>query len=646
MSQRAEQPGRGVSVWRENEPFIAPKLTRSPVMSRARGVIKASWLGRLDLVLLTMGAATLWVLSVRQVELRGMSDLGLISVLPISAFLALFILTVSFVLCVRDPRSTPLLLFHIVALVVMVYGVTALVGDVADSSATWRHIGIAEYIQRTGGLGSAIDPDSDWPGFFSATAFITEVLGIRDVGRLAEWSPVFFNLLYLGPLLVIFRTATGDERLVWVSVWLFYLGNWAVQNYFAPSALAYFFYLAFLAIVVRWFAVGSRAAGQVPQLWIRAWSAEKAASSARHGPVAELTPAKRIALIVFAIIVFGAGVQTQLLVPLAALACVTLLAVFGLSPSRGRPALLAVLIGAWLSLLAVSLINGQVAAFVQELRTGSGFEGEGITSEGGSAAHVLVERLPLAMAAVFWALAVAGALKAFRRGRRDIVFGVLAIAAFPLLLLQRYVEDVVPQVYLVALPFMAFFVASLLYPLRDLVYTRKDVIRSWRVSRLLVIGSLILVSLSLVIRLGNERMNFFTAAELDAVRQVYAVAPRGSLLIAGDENLPWKFRDYERYDYELVVEMPRWDRAQLTKSRLNRVVRDVGELMRERGPSNAYLILTRSQSAAWHLLGAAPDDALERLQAAVVRSGVFTTLYRNRDATIFVVKPRNGGKPV
>ena len=363
--------------------------------------------------------------------------------------------------------------------------------------------------------------------------------------------------------------------------------------------------------------------------------------------VAELEPSRRIALIVLVIVVFGAGVQTQLLVPLAALACITLLAVFRLSPPHGSRLLLVVLIGVWVSFFVMTLVNGQLGAFVDDLnRVGSDFGGDEVGAERGSTAHLLVVRMPLAMTAILWALAVAGALQAFRKGRRDIVFAILAVAAFPLLLLQPYVKEIVSQVYLLSLPFVAFFVGSLFYPFRDLVYTKKDVLRSWRVSRLLVVASLVLVTVSLFIRLGNERMNYFTEAELDAVRRLYAVAPPGSLLIAGDDNLPWKSRDYERYDYKLVVRTPRWDPERLTRLRLNRVVRDVEQLMRKRGRAYAYLIFTRSQSARVNLLGTAPEGSLERLQRAVVRSRVFETFFRNRDATIFVVKPKNGGKPV
>src|SRR5204863_1433745 len=93
----------------------------------------------------------------------------------------------------------------------------------------------------------------NWPGFFALTALLTESAGLERGIDLAPWASMFFNLLYLGPLVVILRSVTRDERVVWLSVWLFYLGNWIGQDYFAPQALNYFFHLTVIAVLLTWF---------------------------------------------------------------------------------------------------------------------------------------------------------------------------------------------------------------------------------------------------------------------------------------------------------------------------------------------------------------------------------------------------------
>jgi hypothetical protein len=53
-------------------------------------------------LLLTLGAAVLWITSLKDINVRHMTDLGLISVLPPMTFIALIILTISFCLTLHQ----------------------------------------------------------------------------------------------------------------------------------------------------------------------------------------------------------------------------------------------------------------------------------------------------------------------------------------------------------------------------------------------------------------------------------------------------------------------------------------------------------------------------------------------------------------
>ena len=78
-------------------------------------------------LLVIIAAAVIWGQSLQQIDLPRMSDIGLISVLPPSFLLALAMMTVSFVLTLhRRPANLPLVLLHLVVLVIMLFGVTAL----------------------------------------------------------------------------------------------------------------------------------------------------------------------------------------------------------------------------------------------------------------------------------------------------------------------------------------------------------------------------------------------------------------------------------------------------------------------------------------------------------------------------------------
>ena len=71
--------------------------------------------------------------------------------------------------------------------------------------------------------------------------------------EMAGWSPLVFNLLYLPPLLVIFRWATDDARVWWLGLWVFFSANWVGQDYFSPQAVAFALWLAMLAALLTRF---------------------------------------------------------------------------------------------------------------------------------------------------------------------------------------------------------------------------------------------------------------------------------------------------------------------------------------------------------------------------------------------------------
>ncbi len=140
-------------------------------------------------------------------------------------------------------------------------------------------------------------------------------------------------------------------------------------------------------------------------------------------------------------------------------------------------------------------------------------------------------------------------------------------------------------------------------------------------------------------RYGNERMDYFTPQEVEAVQQLYTVAEPGALLLAGTPNLPWKLQDYEQHKHRTLTHL-------LAPEELNSPdsgVDAVAGIMRDRHFPGAYLIITRSTKAAVDLLGELPPGSLERLEQAMATSPKFTVLYENRDATIFTLADRARG---
>jgi hypothetical protein len=207
-------------------------------------------------VLLPLCALLLWSISLKDVNIRQMNDLGLVSVMRPLTVTALVILLISFCLALRQPRA-PIMLLHVVLLIFMLYGVTALVEEAPRFSVVYRHAGYTEYIMRTGTIAPDLDAYFNWPGFFALAAFVTQVAGYHSILSYAAWAPVFLNLIYLGPLYIIFTTVTTDRRLVWLALWFFYLTNWIGQDYFSPQGFNFFLYLVIIAILLKYFKVSS-----------------------------------------------------------------------------------------------------------------------------------------------------------------------------------------------------------------------------------------------------------------------------------------------------------------------------------------------------------------------------------------------------
>src|SRR5439155_2128671 len=168
-------------------------------------------------VLLPLCALILWSISLMYVDVGRMNDLGLVSVLPPTIILALIILTISFCLTLRQPKlRMPIILLHLFLLIFMLYGITTLVEEAPRFTAVYWNAGYTEYIMRTGTVDPSLDAYFSWPGFFVLSAFVTRITEYHDILPLAAWAPVFFNLIYLGPLYMIFTSATTDKRLVWL----------------------------------------------------------------------------------------------------------------------------------------------------------------------------------------------------------------------------------------------------------------------------------------------------------------------------------------------------------------------------------------------------------------------------------------------
>ena len=605
---------------------------RLPLLSIARPQFlanpKSPRLRALGLLLLPLLATLLWAMSLRHVDISQMNDFGLVSVLPLPLLVAPVVLIVSYCLALRQPRlAQPILLLHIVILIVMLYGITTLVEEQPRLHVAYRHVGVTDYIMRNGRVNPLIDAYFNWPGFFILSAFVTQIGGLGSPLALLPWASVFFNLLYLGPVFMILNVGTSDKRQVWLALLLYFLTNWISQDYFAPQALNYFFYLVIVAILLRWF---QEPAGEPLWLWrylpstgplarVERWLG--AVFAPPDLPGAASGPGQRAGLIgiiaAMGFVIAASHQATSLIVVLS----VAALVLFRRCSARGLPILLALLVLAWISFMATAYMSRSFQGVAQSVGNIDQNVGQNLTNRiGGNLEHLFVVRLRLVMSLAIGVLGGLGALRRMRRGHWTWTsYALLAVAPYCAIALQAYGGEILLRSYLFALPMMVFFAAALFYPSRSAGRS----LATTAATMLVCVG---LLAGFFFTRYGNERMDYYTPDEFEAVQYVYSVAPPGSRLLSVTTNVPWKFQGYEQYRYASL----RWPFQ----------TGDVNawySIMRSRNYPASYLILTRSQKACLELYFNFPGEDWDRVERALLESPRFKVIYANDHATILTL---------
>ncbi len=608
-------------------------LDVSKVLTKVQlpNVVKIPWFRDAILVVIPLCTFILWSISLRDVDIRRMTDLGLVSVFPPSTIIALVILTASFCLTLWKMQGrVPILLLYLVLLIFMLYGVTTLVEEAPRFSVVYRHAGYTEYIMRTGTVDPNLDAYFNWPGFFVLSAFVTRVAGYHDILSYAVWAPVFLNLIYLGPMYMIFTSATTDKRLVWLGLWFFYLTNWIGQDYFSPQGLNFFLYLVIIAILLKWFKVPPAAQPRTPgQRWQRFGRFSSLAQRLFEwltAPDMLYTPAQprqRAALLVLLVTIFAFVVFSHPLTPFFVLVSVTALVLFRRCTPRWLPLLMGAMTAAWILFMTQAYLTGHINDVIGDLgHLGHAFTADvTVRSEQGNPEHAFVARMRIIMTLFLWGLALAGGVRRLRRGYHDATYVLLAITPFLLLVTQTYGGEMLLRIYLFTLPLMTFFAAALFHP------TPATRASPWMTAAIAGTSILLLIGF-LFTRYGNERMDYMTNAEVGGVHYLYSIAPPNSLLLDGSDGTPWKFQDLEKYDYKTLIQI--LPDAVATKN-VDAIVRYIQS---ENSP-NVYLIFTRSQKAAFDSTSGLPPGTLDQLEDALLTSGKFKLVYSNPDAQIF-----------
>ncbi len=542
------------------------------------------------LALPLLAALAAWAVSLRGVDLDAMTDLGLVSVLPIIFWAALATVVCHAVVSIHHGRTAAA---QLVALIVMIHGTPALLYGTLRYSWAWKHVGIVDYIVRHG----AVDPHIQtlnayhaWPGFFAMNAEFTTVTGIAPL-TYAGWAPVVNTLLALVPLWLIFDALTHDKRRVWFALLVFVLANWIGQDYFSPQAFAFLLHLTVLAVCLRW----------LPG----------------HG-----TPGgRRRALVGIVALLMLAIVSSHQLTPFMLLASLTILVV----TRRVRPLWLPLLLGGltviWIYTMAAQFLGQNLYWIVESIgRPASNTQTTFVDlSQAGEEQH-LVAWADRGLTAGMFLLGLAGMIRLWRARSPYGVTALLAAGPLPLLAANSYGGEMLFRVYLFALPFLALLVAGLFYPRPTVRWTLP----------VAIICVLAMTAAFALAYYGKERSNRFTTDEVAASTWLYGHAPQGAVIVSATANYPWAFTHYEYYRYEFLEQLPPTKRKALDT--------DPVPLLTELGGTAApvYVVLTRSEQISVRYTGVLPAGAWARISADLATDHEYQLAFRNKDAEIYL----------
>jgi len=549
-------------------------------------------------------AVVVGLATVPSVDPSQLGVLGLASVLGWKTYAAIGVLIVGFCIATVSQKSHGLLAGYVVSITVLLHGLAPLAYDHLRFPWAWKHVGIVDFILRHGGVDPAIESLNayhNWPGFFGLNALIAETAGIENVLELAKWAPLFFNLLYLAALFLVFRNFTLDARVIWTGLLVFTLGNWVGQDYFAPQAVAYFFYLVIIGVLLQWFTADR------PQTEL----------------LQEETESTLIAGLLLLLI--AATVVTHQLTPVMLLVAVAGLAIFRRTIVRWPSVVTTVLMAVWLLGFARPFFDEYAPKVIADLAELGGRVESGLVDLGQvDTSQQLVSlgsRGATGLVLVLGALGFLSRRKMWKHWKAAVILG-----AAPLVLVaaSSYGDEILFRAYLFILPIAAVLAGGIWFVHRE---PEDKSFTAVQMSATL----LVLAFLSVVAQHGNDIYTTFTDDEVAAATIMYREAEPGSGVVQLSTAYPTNFLRYETLTALSV--------STFSPAAKERFLADPDQVaarwLAEAEFTEGYVLVTRSQAADVTRRGKMPQGSPQEIIEDFRSSPLFESLYDTPDGVLF-----------
>jgi hypothetical protein len=556
-----------------------------------QAILRSDWL----LLALPIASVALWILGLAGADPRAMNDLGLLSLFSPANVAALVVLATGMIIGLYRGVQERFLALQLVTYLALIHATPVLLYGTLRYSWAWKHVGIVDYILRHGYVDRFIEVSGiyhNWPGFFAANALLTTFGGRQNLLTIASWAPFAFNLMNLVVLRFVLRGLTQDKRVIWLSLWFFFIINWVGQDYFSPQAIAYVLYLACVGLLIR---------------GVTGWG--------------------RIAL--FIVLVTTVAISHQL-TPIVLFIVVTGLVVLRRTSGWYLPLIAFAVPATWALTFARPYaamgFSGFFDTFGQPLQNANDtFEKARI----GNIAEGLVVWGGRGVVALSAVVALIGIWRCWRNRTLQLTAVVLMILPGALVFVTGFDGEILFRVVLFAAPFVAFNAATAVIPRPG---QRVGVAASAAIALL----TALFFPGFLLGYYGKERQNYFTPGEVQAAAWVSEHARPSSLLVEGSRNYPTQFENYENFVYVTIDREP--------PDSWRKVVADpagvLSNWLEDPRYTDAYILITRSQEIEVDITGLMPPGSLKSIESALRRSPQFTIAFENGDATVFALRTK------
>jgi len=145
---------------------------------------------------------------------------GLLSSFPIVYFVGLFVLSLSFLISVKNNQWW-FSLVQTVLLIISLWLIPATVGSHPGMAMAYRNLFHIQGIAANG-LGSVLDSSFhylSWAGFQVFYGILVKIFHFNLESILWVY-PFIMQMLFMVPLYVFFRNVVSDKRFIWLGLWL------------------------------------------------------------------------------------------------------------------------------------------------------------------------------------------------------------------------------------------------------------------------------------------------------------------------------------------------------------------------------------------------------------------------------------------